>query len=277
MIDTDISLHEVAERLGVHYMTAYRWVRLGMLPARKQGRMWVVRTADVLAFEASRSGDSSLSASPRREAPWADRLEDRLVAGDERGVAEVMESVLSAGHDLAHLYLGVLAPAMAAIGRRWEAGEIEIYVEHRATGIALRAMAQVGPRFVRRGQPKGTVLMGAPEGEEHGVIVAMVADLVREQGWIVHDVGADLPAAALAEAVVGTPDLVAVCIGVTVAQSLRHARESIAAVRAVSDVPIFVGGAAVRGESHALELGADHCSGSVEELVGMLEAVVRPH
>lgn len=274
MIDTEISLHEVAERLGVHYMTAYRWVRQGMLPARKQGRSWLVRADDLASFESSRR-DEPAPNPPRRDAPWAERLEARLVAGDERGSAEVMESVLAAGHDLTFLYLGVLAPAMAAIGARWEAGELEIYVEHRATGIALRLMAQIGPRFVRRGRSKGTVLMGAPEGEEHGVIVAMVADLVRERGWTVHDVGADLPAAALAEAVRGTDDLVAVCIGVTVAQSLRHARESIAAVKAVSDVPVFAGGAAVRDEAHARDLGADHRSGSVDELLGMLDSVAR--
>ncbi len=34
-----VTLHEAAERLGVHYMTAYRRVRMGMLPAgRSAGR-----------------------------------------------------------------------------------------------------------------------------------------------------------------------------------------------------------------------------------------------
>ena len=34
----DISLHDVAEELGVHYMTVYRYVRQGLLPATKRGR-----------------------------------------------------------------------------------------------------------------------------------------------------------------------------------------------------------------------------------------------
>ena len=33
----DLTLHEAAELLGVHYMTAYRYVRLGVLPAVKVG------------------------------------------------------------------------------------------------------------------------------------------------------------------------------------------------------------------------------------------------
>jgi len=47
-----LSLNEVAEKLGVHYMTAYRYVRLGILPATQQGRSWVVRSDDLDAFTA---------------------------------------------------------------------------------------------------------------------------------------------------------------------------------------------------------------------------------
>ena len=37
-----MTLHEVAEELGVHYMTAYRSVRLGQLRAHKVGGVWQV-------------------------------------------------------------------------------------------------------------------------------------------------------------------------------------------------------------------------------------------
>ena len=37
-----LSLHEAADLLGVHYMTIYRRVRLGILPARKIGGTWMV-------------------------------------------------------------------------------------------------------------------------------------------------------------------------------------------------------------------------------------------
>ena len=45
-----LNLNEVAEKLDVHYMTAYRYVRLGMLPATQQGRSWVVRSDDLDSF-----------------------------------------------------------------------------------------------------------------------------------------------------------------------------------------------------------------------------------
>ena len=42
MADDVLTLHEAAEELGVHYMSAYRYVRLGLLDAAKRGGVWKV-------------------------------------------------------------------------------------------------------------------------------------------------------------------------------------------------------------------------------------------
>ena len=38
-----MTLQEVADSLGVHYMTAYRYVRQGRLPATRLGAEWRIR------------------------------------------------------------------------------------------------------------------------------------------------------------------------------------------------------------------------------------------
>ena len=43
MGETHVTLHEAAERLGVHYMTAYRYVRHGQLQASRTSSGWRVR------------------------------------------------------------------------------------------------------------------------------------------------------------------------------------------------------------------------------------------
>ncbi|NCZ93418.1 MAG: helix-turn-helix domain-containing protein [Actinobacteria bacterium] len=148
----DISLHDVADELGVHYMTVYRYVRQGLLPATKRGRTWYVAPSDVEAFRSSRVAVAEEpSPTGRRSAPWAQRLESRLVEGDERGALEVLESALRAGNDVSFVYLDVMAPALASIGERWAAGELGIHVEHRASGIVLRLIGLIGSRFKHRG------------------------------------------------------------------------------------------------------------------------------
>ena len=42
MTQPRVTLHEAAKRLGVHYMTAYRYVRTGRLPAERDGAHWLI-------------------------------------------------------------------------------------------------------------------------------------------------------------------------------------------------------------------------------------------
>ena len=58
-----MQLREAADALGVHYQTAYGWVRQGTLPARKTGRGYEVLDSDVLALAERRTS----GAAPRPE------------------------------------------------------------------------------------------------------------------------------------------------------------------------------------------------------------------
>lgn len=277
MLNTDICLQDVAQMLNVHYMTVYRYVRQGLLPAKKVGRTWFVSASDLEAFKQAKLTPAEDAPSGRARAPWAERLESRLMEGDERGALDVMDAVLRAGNDLYYLYLEVLSPALVSIGAQWERGEIGIHVEHRATNIAMRLMSQVGSRFTRRGVSKGTVVMGAPSGEEHAMAVSIIADLVRSEGWLVHDLGGNMPARSFAEAVRLSNDVVAVCVGVTMTTSVTAARESVLEIRKVLEphVPIFVGGAGIRNEETVQLVGADQWSKDARQLVQTLGRLAR--
>ena len=271
--------------LQVHYYTAYGYVRKGLLPGWKKGRSWWVKRSAVEDFVSRKTGLESAAAETdgrgRTSADWAERLEARLIDGDEAGARKVLESALGSGHDLMRLFLDVLSPAMSNIGARWRAGELDIYVEHRASILCLGLMHQIGSRFVRRGVSKGEVLMGAPTGEQHGLPVTMAAILVRSEGWAVHDLGVGIPPADFASAARRCDDLVAVCLGVTMPEVLPAARETIVAVRGAvrQGTPVFVGGAAVTDPDQARDLGADHWTFSLPQLIDLLHvhARRRPH
>ena len=47
-----LNLKQVARALDVHYMTAYRYVRQGRLPAVRSGNVWLVDPDDVAPTEA---------------------------------------------------------------------------------------------------------------------------------------------------------------------------------------------------------------------------------
>lgn len=268
-----VSLNEVSEILGVHYMTAYRYVREGRLPAIKEGRGWVVKSSDITAFRKG-SGQAVVSTTGNRKvAPWCDRMLTLLISGDERGVLTLMESVLRSGNDLYFLYLDVLVPAMSAIGTKWKDGEIDVFVEHRASGIAARSAARIGLRFSKRGVRKGTVLLGSPEGEWHALGSQLLSDLIHFEGWKVDDLGANVPVESFVAAAMEVPDVVAVCIASTMKETLPAMSETITKIKKASNnsIPCFVGGAAVLDSEHAENLGADYWAGDLRTLMPMLK------
>jgi len=257
-------------------MTAYRYVRSGRLPAHQTDGEWQVLLADVEAFSAARKQRAKTSSPAKRgsraAADWPGRFETCLVAGDEVGAENLLDDALASGHDLFSLYLEVVSPALVSIGERWHRGELQIHEEHRASNIVARLFARVSSRFAHRGPSRGTVVIGGPTGERHALAITMVADLLRSRGWNVSDIGTDVPASAFALAVDGVDQLRAVCIGVTLRESLGTARETVAAVRAVvpDDVKVFAGGAAVDTDEVARSLGADARASDPRALLALL-------
>ena len=267
-----VSLNEVAEMLGVHYMTAYRYVREGRLHATKDGHGWVIKSSDLDAFRKGLSHAVMPKTGNRKVAPWSDRMLLLLINGDERGVVTLMESVLRSGNDLYFLYLDVLVPAMNAIGTKWESGEIDVFVEHRASGIATRSAARIGSRFAKRGVRKGTVLVGSPEGEWHVLGSQLLSDLIHLEGWKVDDLGPNVPVESFVAAATQIPDVVAVCIASTMKETLPAMSETITKIKKASNnsIPCFVGGAAVLDSEHAENLGADYWVSDPRSLMPML-------
>ena len=257
-----ITLAEAAELLGVHYMTAYRYVRTGRLPAARDGMQWTVDPADVRAMRRPSAGRRRRGTTGvvRSEAPA--RLAARLVAGDEAGAWSVVDSALAAGVDPAEIYLDVLAPALHEIGDGWQSGELTVADEHRATAIAQRVVGRLGPMMARRGRKRGTVIVGAPAGELHALPCAIVSDLLRAAGFDVADLGANTPSESFMQAAEGATRLVAVLVGVTTRGRDREVRAIGRALRRAGvDAPVLVGGAAIPDEAAALALGANGWSG----------------
>src|SRR5437763_16574858 len=104
-MDVAIDLEAAAARLGVHYQTAYRWVRSGVLPARKVGGEYRLSVSDVDRLAALRCNRGPLGYTGRPR-DWG-RLRTQLHAspgdGDESAARPVVEPVrLAAGPLLDH-------------------------------------------------------------------------------------------------------------------------------------------------------------------------------
>jgi excisionase family DNA binding protein len=259
-----LTLHDVADELGVHYMTAYRYVRLGYLDAVKAGRQWQVTRTELDRFR------NQPIPEPEEEAPWADRLLARMLAGDQTGSFAVAEAALASGNSPTEVYIEVIGPALREVGARWERGEITVGDEHMATAVATRLIGRLGPRFVRRGQSKATVVAGTPPGERHALGIEMTADILRGSGYEVLSLGADVPVASYSTAVSRVDDLAAVCLSVVAPADGGALRDLIAAIKSERPVPVIVGGPGIDGAT-ALAAGADAYSVSALEVAALID------
>jgi len=249
----------VAERQGVHYMTVYRHVRTGQLPAVREGAKWTVDVADLAKIQ------QTIATPKKRRGTHIDRavrLKDRMVAGDRTGSWAVIEGAMSSGMEPSAILVELLVPALEQIGDDWGSGVLSVADEHRASVVAMRILGRLGPRFARRGRSRGSVILGTPPGEQHGLPVLILADLLRNARFEPLDLGANTPSQSFVETALKSDRLVAILIGATTSGRDSSVREVIRALKnADIAVPIMVGGRAIVDGEHARRLGASSWSG----------------
>ena len=190
--DERIDLQDAADRLGVHYQTAYRWVRTGRLVANMVDGRYLI-TADALsAVEQQRRAPERPSApSAARLARRASRVHDALVDGDEVAVRTVARELISNGTPLVELIQAVFVPSLRQIGQEWHDGVLSIWVEHRASAIVERTLGELSPN--PRGRRRGIAMVAAVSGDRHSLPTTMAAVVLRDSNWHVHHLGADMP------------------------------------------------------------------------------------
>lgn len=259
----ELNLKQVAALLGVHYMTAYRYVRTGRMPARREGTGWIVLRKDIeelsplIEVPATSICAGNETPQSRRSDRWRVPLGKTLSAGDETAAWRIIESALAAGLSPSECYLSLLVGAIDDISGRTACHDAPIAEEYLAMATATRLVARLGARFRRPGRSRGAIVFGAPEGEHHTLAISVVADLVRLEGFSCLELGADVPAEAFAGAALAANRLVAVGIGAATANNLPAVAKTVQAIRRVGEtVPIVLGGQAASEDACRIT-GAD--------------------
>jgi methanogenic corrinoid protein MtbC1 len=154
-----------------------------------------------------------------------------LIAGDEVAAEIAIREAMDAHLSSEVIDDEIIAPALWLVGELWERGEITVADEHIATEISIRVLAL--QREVQRvAQARGghRVMLAAPAGELHVVALRMVATLLREAGYGVVMLGADVPADALGAAARRLePDVI--CLSSTMPEGADELFGAIAAVQ----------------------------------------------
>ena len=239
--ETMMELQSAADALGVHYQTAYRWVRSGRLPAQLTGGKYLVSSHDIAQVGASRDLPQAPAApSLARLARQAERMHEVLLAGDETEARKIARRLVDEGTTIVDLIEQVIVPPLQAIGQAWHDGNLTIWVEHRASAIIERSLGDLLPN--PRGRRRGTAMVAAISGDLHSLPTIMATVALREANWHVHHLGADIPVEELIDFCGTHQEVDVAVISVTNPETADRAHQVAIKMRAAG-TPTLVGGA----------------------------------
>ena len=200
---------------------------------------------------------------------------EALLAPEARAARRLVLDAAAAGVPVARLYLDVLRPSLHEIGRLWEEARIGVAQEHLATQITQSVLAELslsltGDRSVGAGR---RAIVTCSPGELHVVGGQMVADFLEADGWDVMLLGADVPAAEVAD-LAREHEVELVALSTALPAHLLTAGVVCAALRRLPEPPFIVaGGQAYAGDRRrALAVGADDLAADPEALLRLLAA-----
>ena len=124
MAGETLDLRSAAEQLGVHYQTAYKWVRSGVLASTLVRGRYHVSPEAVVALARRRDSPSR----PRARRPRGgyeqarERMFIHLISGEERKARDLISGLVDSGVTVTNATQEVLVPALRRIGQEWDAG-----------------------------------------------------------------------------------------------------------------------------------------------------------
>ena len=191
-----LSLQEAAAVVGVHYLTLYRKVRAGEVPALLAGGRYRIRRADLdrwLLERPARRGATATAPARRDWSRHAERFTALLIDGRVDEARFSVDRLVANGADPVEVCERVMAPALVAVGVAWERGEISVADEHRASAIVEAAIAMIWPALATPGPRRGIAVTTTAAGNRHTLPALMVAGALRADRFVVHFLGGDLP------------------------------------------------------------------------------------
>lgn len=269
------------ERLRLLHAATRAGRRIGGIASLPTGELARLVAEDTAAIEARQRSavelpdipslvDEALALTRSLDARGLDAMLRRAAA--RLGMSAFMESVA--------------APVLRIVGDAWHAGRLGVAHEHVASSVlhdiimdAMRSLSadgmrpSVDARRVRAGREGAErIVVATPAGERHAIGAALVGATAAVEGWNVIYLGADLPAAEIADAA-RADGVSLVAVSVVYVEDRARVLEEMRALRASmpAEVPLLAGGAgAALLRAELTEIGVE-----VAESLADLRAVMR--
>lgn len=168
-------------------------------------------------------------------------LASLLADGDDELAAWTLRHAL-AEQPRIEVFDGLVNDAMTLVGERWASGRWSVAEEHLASQTLLRALERIRPETRPESRVGPLAVLAALPGERHAIGLVLLDQVLTESGWVVANLGADVPVEDLG-AFVAKNEARLVALTAAHPDRLEALAAAVSAVRgARPDVPILLGG-----------------------------------
>jgi corrinoid protein of di/trimethylamine methyltransferase len=197
------------------------------------------------------------------------QLAQAVIEGDQELTASLTKQALDQGVNPLEIIKQGLTPGMDVVGEKFSCGEYFLPHLVMAGNTFKAALALLEPALKAGGiarQVPGTVVLGTVAGDIHEIGKSLVGTTLLANGFVVHDLGVDVPTSKFIAAVSETgANLVGLSALLTTTMSIqRKVVRELTEAGLRDQVKVMVGGAPV-SRQWAQEIGAD---GYAEDAVG---------
>lgn len=191
---------------------------------------------------------------------YLSRLKEGIISLDFEGVHQAAKEAMDAGEDAIHVIMDTMAPAMEVVGEKFDTGEYFLSELVVAAAVMREGMDIIIPH-IRTDSRKtgGGMVIATVEGDHHDIGKRLVVSLLEAQAIEVIDLGVDVSADHIVDAVKKQHATV-VGLSALLTTTLLHMGDVIKRLEAADlrkAVKVIIGGAAVTPEFGKM-IGADH-------------------
>ncbi len=212
---------------------------------------------------------------PRKESSPIQKLYEAILEGNREDITNIVETAIASGADPARLVDDIMIPAMTRVGVLFDQRKYFLPQLMASAEAMKAALGRLEP-LIRRDTDEagiGVIILATVKGDIHDIGKNIIALMLRNHGYKIIDLGKDVQAEVIIEAIKKTkPDVVGLSALMTT--TMVNMKEIVDLAKGEGfSCPFIVGGAVVT-KAFAASIGASYAKDGVEA-VRVVEQLVK--
>jgi MerR family transcriptional regulator, light-induced transcriptional regulator len=149
--------------------------------------------------------------------------------------------------NLVDFYDDLMTPVLYRVGDLWAQNSLSVATEHVCSNTAIGLVEAINESNSGKGKMSSytTIVICSPEGELHQIASKVIESLLLQKGFNIHNMSPSAPSGSISSYIESTKPAL-VMVSVTLSENLKAAIRLLNTIRAKSNVPVFMGGAAIK-------------------------------